>query len=118
MSRFLADENFPGQAVKRLREFGHDLAWVREDNPGTADNIILARAVSEERIVLTFDKDFGEMAFRLGLAAGCGVVLFRMPMSPPSPAIDRVVSVLQSRHDWAGHFSVVELHRIRMRAMR
>jgi hypothetical protein len=117
MSRFLADENFPGQAVTGLLEAGHDVGWIRKNDPGAADQVVLAKAVSERRVVLTFDKDFGELAFRFGLSADCGVVLFRMPMSPPGAAIARVVSVIQSRSDWTGHFSVVDSHRIRMRLL-
>ncbi|MGH8644726.1 MAG: DUF5615 family PIN-like protein [Gammaproteobacteria bacterium] len=45
---------------------------------------MLARAVRENRILLTFDKDFGEIAWGAGLPASCGIVLFRFPM--PSPA--------------------------------
>jgi hypothetical protein len=118
MSRFVADENFPGDAVMGLRAAGHDVSWVREDDPGAADTQILERAIAERRVILTFDKDFGELAFGRGLGAGCGVVLFRMPMAPPGSSIARVIAIIQSRSDWAGHYSVVEPYRIRMRVMR
>ena len=58
MSRFTADENFPGTAVARLRAAGHDLLWVRETNPGARDDAILSDAVLHVRTILTFDKDF------------------------------------------------------------
>ena len=118
MSRFLADENFPGEAVMGLRAAGHDVAWIRNDDPGAADTQILARAVAERRVILTFDKDFGELAFGRGLGTGCGVILFRMSMAPPGNSIARVITIIQSRSDWAGHHSVVEPHSIRMRVMR
>jgi predicted nuclease of predicted toxin-antitoxin system len=111
----LADENFPGGAVLGLKVAGHDVAWIRTDDPGAADIRILERATRELRVVLTFDKDFGELAFRCGLGSACGVIFFRLPMAPPAPSIARIVSVVQSRNDWAGHYSVVEPHRIRMR---
>ncbi len=50
-----------------LRHDGHDVAWVRTDAPGSTDQQVLARAVAEDRILLTFDKDFGDLAFRAGL---------------------------------------------------
>ena len=65
--RFLADENIPGDAVTELETAGHDIVWVRTVAPGSKDEDILALAVREERIILTFDKDFGELAWRTGL---------------------------------------------------
>ncbi len=112
--RLLANENFPLDAVEALRENGHDVAWIREDARGSKDEDVLARAQQEERIVLTFDKDFGELAFRSKLKATSGVILFRIT-APSSKYIALVaVQALASRTDWAGHFSVVEDHRIRM----
>jgi len=61
--RFLANENVPLDAIVSLREKGHDVIWIRIDVPGSCDEDILSRAVAEERIVITFDKDFGELAF-------------------------------------------------------
>ncbi len=112
--RILANENFPEDAVVALRRAGHDVAWIRADAPGSADEEVLRRAQSEARLLVTFDKDFGELAFRAGLPAASGVGLFRVS-APSSDHVARVaVSVLGSRTDWAGHFSVVEDRRIRM----
>jgi predicted nuclease of predicted toxin-antitoxin system len=60
--RFLANENFPGAAVKALEALGHNVVWVRVAAPGATDPDVLAWAAREERILLTFDKDFGELA--------------------------------------------------------
>jgi hypothetical protein len=54
--RILANENFPGDAVMALRARGHDVAWVRTDAPGSDDAEVLARALAEDRTVVTFDK--------------------------------------------------------------
>lgn len=113
----LANENFPQDAVIALRERGHDVSWVRTEAPGSSDEQVLARAQAEERILVTFDKDFGELAFRVRLPASSGVILFRIS-SPSSAHIARIaVAVLESRADWVGHFSVVEDNRIRMTAL-
>ncbi len=64
--RILADENFPGDAVEALRQQGYDVVWVRTDAPGSSDHVILARAQAENRVIVTLDKDFGELAFRVG----------------------------------------------------
>jgi len=115
--RFLANENVPLDAVSALRETGHDIVWVRTDAPGSSDEDILARAVSEERVLITFDKDFGELAFHSHLPSKCGIILFRVPESSSAYIAKVVVAAVESRSDWTGHFSVVEENRIRMRPL-
>ncbi len=112
--RILANENFPGDAIAMLRQRGHDVAWIREDAPGSSDRQVLTRAEAEDRVLITFDKDFGELAFRAKLPASSGIILFRILM-PSSAHVARVAAAaLESRTDWAGHFAVVEDTRIRM----
>ncbi|MCG2709683.1 MAG: DUF5615 family PIN-like protein [Thermodesulfovibrionales bacterium] len=115
--KFLANENVAGDAVTVLREKGHDVVWIRSDAPGSSDKDILARAVAEGRILITFDKDFGDLAFRAHLPAKCGIILFRISAPSSSFVANAVVTAIESRSDWVGHFSVVEEHRIRMRAL-
>lgn len=112
--RLLADENIPGEVVNTLRQRGHDIVWVRTEMPGATDRVVLERAGLEKRLLLTFDKDFGELAFRFGLPMESGVVLFRIAMSSPDRVATKATAVLESRDDWPGHFSVVQDHRIRM----
>src|SRR5437870_4143709 len=112
--RILANENVSSTAIQMLRERGHDLLSVKESLRGAADDAILARAQAESRLVVTHDKDFGELAFRLGLPAQCGVVLFRLSGADRDTDNRRVVAALESRSDWAGHFCVVTDDRIRM----
>lgn len=115
--RFLADENFPYDAVVALRHIGHDVVWIREAAPGIDDEEVLARAEAEQRILLTFDKDFGELAFQAKFPASCGIILFRIPAPSASYVARMAMIAIESRSDWAGHFSVVEERRIRMRPL-
>ncbi len=115
--RFLANENFPGRAVTALVAAGHDVVWVRVAAPGMSDPDVLALAARDERILLTFDKDFGELARAAALPSTCGVVLFRTPMPEPDDVGQRLRDLVTSRDDWAGHFSVIEPGRIRMRPL-
>lgn len=112
--RLLANENFPGLAITALRLRGHDVIWIREDSPGISDHDVLSRATAEERILITFDKDFGELVFRLGLNAPSGIILFRIPADSPSFVAQTAVTVLESRTDWARHFSIADENRVRM----
>jgi predicted nuclease of predicted toxin-antitoxin system len=112
--RILANVNFPLDAVEALRQQGHDVAWVRADAPGSSDQAVLQRAQNENRIVVTFDKDFGELAFRAKLPASSGIILFRISTASPQPLAYAAVAALNSRTDWAGNFSVMEDRRIRV----
>lgn len=115
--QFLANENFPLDAVEAIRKLNHDVAWIRTDAPGSKDRDILARAVKEARVLLTFDKDFGDLAFHYGLPASCGIVLFRIEASSSAVLANSVAAALQAQTDWSGQFSVVEPGRIRMRPL-
>jgi Domain of unknown function (DUF5615) len=116
--RFLANENFPGTAVSALAAAGHDVVWIRAAAPGIADSDVLAWAARDERILLTFDKDFGELARQVVMPPACGVILLRVPMPKPGDLGQRLANLIAGRDDWAGHFSVIEPSRIRMRPLR
>jgi predicted nuclease of predicted toxin-antitoxin system len=115
--RLLANENVPRLTVEALRNAGHDLIWARTDMPGSGDEVVLARAQVEERVLLTHDKDFGELAFRAGLPATCGVILIRLGKLAPDGIVRRTVQILGSRSDWAGHLAVIDERRVRMRPL-
>ena len=115
--KFLADENVPGAAVLLLRAQGLDVAWVAEDAPGSDDVEVLLRSSTEERILLTLDKDFGGYVFQgaEGFSVPPGVILFRLDTRSPSEFSEIALAALQSRSDWSGFFTVVTRSRIRMR---
>ena len=115
--RLLANENIPSSAIQGWRNRGHDVLSVRESMPGAGDIQILAQAQSDRRLVVTQDKDFGELAFRHGLPADCGIILFRLSATDPDELVARMVDAVEERSDWQGHFSVVEDHRIRIREL-
>jgi hypothetical protein len=104
--------------VAVLEKAGHDIAWVRLVASGAADADVLAATARESRILLTFDKDFGELAARSASPPGCGVVLFRGPAPSAASAGQRLAARIAARDDWSDHFSVVEPGRVRMRRLR
>jgi len=71
--QLLADENVPAAAVRALQAAGHDVVWIRAVATGSKDPEIFARAQLEKRIIVTFDKDFGELAVghRLSVLQDC-----------------------------------------------
>lgn len=112
--KFVADENFPREALRLLRQSGFDVASIAETNPGLPDTEVLSIASAEGRTLLTFDKDFGDLAFRQGLPASCGVILFRTGSLTPTESAALALATLQSGVSWTGHFCVVNDRRIRV----
>ena len=84
---------------------------------GAGDAAVLARAQTEVRVVLTQDKDFGELAYRVGLPAGCGVILFRLTGDDPAADGRRMIAAVETRADWSGAFAVVTAQRLRVRPL-
>ena len=63
----MADENVDKEIVDRLRAEGHDVLFIAEDNPGIDDQTVLDRSLQTGAVLLTADKDFGDLVFRLRL---------------------------------------------------
>ena len=115
--RLLADENIPRLAVEFICSRGHDAIWVGKVAPGIRDREVLSLATTQKRTLITFDTDFGELVFRLGVSAPFGIILFRLPPDSPSGIAQSIVSALESQKDWENRFSVVDESRIRMRLL-
>jgi len=75
--RFIVDECTGPTVARWLREHEHDVYSIFEESRGLGDLLILEKAVTDNRILITNDKDFGEMIFRDGRTHG-GVVLLRL----------------------------------------
>lgn len=115
--KFLANENISSGVIMGLRNLGHDVLSAKESMPSAPDEEILAQAVSENRIVVTHDKDFGELAYRWGLPPGGGIILLRLQKRNPKSDNHRILEVLQSDIEWEGQFSVVSDNQIRCRPL-
>jgi predicted nuclease of predicted toxin-antitoxin system len=108
LMRFLADEKFPRPTLESLRKEGHDVVWVRTDCPGLADRRLIERAEADNRLILTLDKDFWQLALRRpdGLQHS-GVILFRTHPAVPENLQPLVVVMLRAEREWIGHVSIV-----------
>lgn len=115
--RVLADENVPRSVVQLLRDGGNDVVWVAEEAPGLTDADVLAMANSTERVLLTFDKDFGELAFRTGMSAASGVILVRAREGTPDDIAALVARSLSSQSDWTRTWAVIDSRKIRLRTL-
>jgi len=111
----LADENFPRATVDVLRGDGHDVLWVRTDCPASKDLVLLERAETEARVILTLDKDFWQIALqRREPLKRSGVILFRIHPAVPANLTPLVRRVLGIERDWCGHVSIATLDDIQM----
>ena len=115
--RIMADENFPRPALEALRRAGWDVFSIAEECPGASDEEVAALCADQQRILLTFDKDFGELIFHRGLSAGSGVVLFRITPNSPEEAAVVALALVESQPDLRGFFCVVTRDRIRVRPL-
>jgi Domain of unknown function (DUF5615) len=111
--RFLADESCDFAVVRALRKAGHDVVAVAEISPRAEDSDVLERALKGKRVLLTEDKDFGQLVYASAASAG-GVILFRFPAgtrgSLPKAAVDLV---RLKGEDLARLFTVVQPGRVR-----
>ncbi len=113
--QFIIDESTGAAVVEYLRSEGHDVLAVAETMPQASDRDVLSRAVSEGRILVTNDKDFGELVFRSGLAH-LGVLLLRLRDESPAGRVSVVKAILAHHADkLAGQFVVATENNVRVR---
>ena len=114
--RLLADENIPLETVRALRDEEHDVYSATESGPGTPDLALIERAVREERLILTFDRDFGELAVRGPTKPKAGVLLLRIIPKDANEVTTLVLDLL-ARADiqWRDRISVVDNVHVRQR---
>src|ERR1051325_1827653 len=112
---FLADESVDGQIVERLRQNGHNVLYVAEMEPGITDDQVLEKANENQALLITIDKDFGELVFRLGRLHN-GVILIRLSgLSSDKKAELVSIAVNQYLSSFDNSFSVISPGRIRIR---
>jgi predicted nuclease of predicted toxin-antitoxin system len=114
----LANENFPLLSVRILREAGHRVVSIVQDAPGSRDEDILRQAHIQRLIILTFDRDYGELIYRHRALTPAGVVYFRFAPATPSEPAEILLNIL-SKADLSviGKFTIVEKGRLRQRTL-
>jgi predicted nuclease of predicted toxin-antitoxin system len=75
--KFLANENFPFPSIQLLRESGIDVLSIAEKFPGISDHDVIEIALKKDLIILTFDKDYGEIIFKEKIKSPPAVVFFK-----------------------------------------
>ena len=112
--RFLADESCDFTFVRVLRAAGHDVMAVAEAAPGAPDEKVIALAHKQRRILITEDKDFGQLVFAAA-ASTSGVIYVRYPMLHRSALSAELLRLMEERGEaLTGAFVVIEPGRIRI----
>jgi predicted nuclease of predicted toxin-antitoxin system len=109
-----ADESCAGPVIRALRAAGYDLLVIAEVSKGASDEWVMERAVAEGRILITEDRDFGELVYAHGRStAGVIFVKFHSRARRDKPeAVLEAVTRLGER--LRGCFAVVEPGRVRL----
>lgn len=112
--RFVADESCDFAVVRALRGAGHDVVAIRDTMPGATDEAVIERALRDSRILLTEDKDFGQLVFA-SAAEPPGVVFIRFPVTAREAMAQTIVKLVATNaHKMPGRFIVVQPGRIRI----
>jgi predicted nuclease of predicted toxin-antitoxin system len=114
---FLANENFPRQSVILLKNAGFEVVSVAELSPGIADSEILALACDGNMVILTYDRDYGELLFRYRQSRPAGVIYFRTGLEHPEQAGRILLGHLHNSLKIKGFFTVVDIHGVRQRPL-
>lgn len=111
----LADENMAWQVVERLRADGHVVTTVAELAPSSDDEIVLALSRGGQQVLLTDDKDFGELIYlrRLPFVGGILARLAALPNDDKAELVARVIR--EHGAEIPGAFTVITSRAVRIR---
>jgi len=116
--KFLANENVPVASVALLRRRGMDVTYVAEDFPSEADTTIMQTAHEQGRIIITFDRDYGELIFKRLQPVPAGILFLRFDPAYPTEPGEIIISLVESGNiPLPGRFTVVERDRLRQRLL-
>jgi predicted nuclease of predicted toxin-antitoxin system len=115
--RFLLDENVSRLVAERLRAGGFDVVSISEAKPGAQDSDVIERAEREGRILITEDRDFGELVVRQRLRIQ-GIILLeldRLTNSAEAELVAETIAVHETK--LSGNLVVIEPARVRVRPL-
>ncbi len=116
LMKFLANENFPFPSIQLLRSNKYYVKSIAEDIPGIKDEEIIEIATKEQLIIITFDKDYGELIFKYGFLNPPAVVFFRHKGQTPLFAGTFLMQLLSDESiTFTDYFTVIDENNIRQR---
>ena len=116
--KLLANENIPMGMVRHLRDLGHDVLAILETSPGVTDAVVLDLARGEQRTLLTFDRDYGELIYLKRLPVPPSVIYLRFVPLSPEDAMQQVAPLLVDDGKLVrGYFVVMDRNSFRRRPL-
>ena len=116
--RWLADECVDAGLVARLRDAGHDVVYMAEAAPAESDVEVMQRAQADGRLLLTEDKDFGDLVFRRGQQVP-GIVLLRVDPAMHALKSQRLdAAISRFGEGLFGRYMTIDETRFRSRPLR
>jgi len=114
--KIVADENISAVLVKELRQAGYEVVYIRETASGSADPDILDLSTTTGSLLVTDDRDYGELVFRKRQRTS-GVVYLRLEGLSQIQRAQKLIALLQEhRENLLGMFTVVTPRNVRMRS--
>lgn len=117
MAKLLANENIPLSSVRFLEAAGHDVVSVTETSLGVSDTVVLQQASEQGRILVTFDRDYGELVYLRRLPCPPAIILLRFTPTTPEEAGVIINGLLSSAVDIDGYFLVLDRDHVRQRPL-
>jgi predicted nuclease of predicted toxin-antitoxin system len=114
--KLLANENFPVKSILYLRNKGFDISSIGTDNPRIQDHAVMTIAIREERTILTFDRDYGELIFKYNYKPQRGVIYLRLEeykAHEPGKIIEELID--KKGFDFDNALTVLDKNGIRQR---
>lgn len=116
MRKFLANENIPLATIFRLRKEGFDVSSVGLDSPSITDREVMQIAADENRTIITFDRDYGELIYKYGFRPPAGVIYLRMQNYQPEEPAELILKLVSNPNlEFAGLFTVADESSVRQR---
>ena len=113
--KILSDESTDSRIIRALRKEGHEIKDIKEESPGVTDEEVLRIANEYGMLLITEDKDFGELVYRMRMV-NYGVVFIRL-IGIPGDKKAKIVSKVIHEHEQEllNNFTVIEENKVRIR---
>jgi predicted nuclease of predicted toxin-antitoxin system len=116
MRKFLANENIPLATILKLRKEGIDISSISFDSPSITDREVMQISIDENRTIITFDRDYGELIYKYGFRPPAGVIYLRMQNFQPEEPAELILKLLNNPTlEFAGLFTVADEKSVRQR---
>ena len=114
--KLLANENIPLASVNFLITVGVDVIWIGQNHSGISDQEVMDIAINQERLIITFDRDYSELIFKLGYKPKCGVIYLRLDEYTPVYPGQLIYQIIEVKElDFENKLTVIDARGIRQR---